>query len=612
MNKEPSIHGKSRNIDGLLSFIAEGLVVFDHEGRIITLNPHASLLLDYTADELIGKKFDDIISIYIGNDLISKNNCITRSVSEGKTFSSKENQTLYFEASNGKRFPVFASAKPLLFYDKDKEIDGGVLVFRDVTIEKELERYKEVTAKTLSELTPVLQKTSIGDFTHYPKLPKEENEFTELLVGLRLMLDDLKELDLKRVKNEQENLKTIEEKRQLTEKYSKELEQEVERKTEELSGAKKHIETVIESLTNGLIEYNSDGEVIRLNKAAENLLGVSKEHVIGKQIYEGDKKLITLSSITAVTFPELCEEAKSINRDVSGLDADVYELTIAYPNEKDLQIATVPVSGQEQDGSKGTLKIIRDVTREKLISRSKSEFISIAAHQLRTPLSAVKWALSLVLNGDSGRLNEEQIKIITQTYETNDKMISLVNDFLNVARIENGRFGYEFKKDNFSLLVEKITSVSGLHAKQKGIEFSFLNKSKEILEFVFDLSKISVAIQNLVDNAIKYTPVGGTVQVVLSLDEKFAKVEVTDSGVGVPKQQVARLFTKFFRAENVIKLPVSGSGLGLFITRNIIVRHGGDIKVHSVEGKGTTFTMAIPIDEKMIPEKDDIASSLYV
>lgn len=612
MNKGSYAQCNDGNINELLSFIAEGLVVFDHDGYITTLNPHASLLLDYTVDELIGKKFDETISIYIDEKLVPDENSIAKSVSKGNLFSVPDGKTLYFEARGGNKFPVFASAKPMRFLKDGKEINGGVLVFRDITTEKELERYKEATAKTLSELTPILQKTSTGDFTNYPKLPKEENEFTELLVGLRLMLDDLRELDLERIKSEQENIKALEEKRQLTEKYSKELEQEVENKTKELSGAKKHIETVIESLTSGLIEYNSDGQIIRLNKAAENILGVKKEHVIGKQIYESDMKLITLSSITAVTYPELYENTKKVSRDVSGLDADVFELTIAYPNERNLQVAAVSVSEHGQNESGGTLKIIRDITREKLISRSKSEFISIAAHQLRTPLSAIKWALNIILSGDSGRLNKEQIRIITQTSETNDKMISLVNDFLNVARIEDGRFGYEFKKDDFRLLVVQLTSVSELSAKEKGLSFSFNDISSGSMEFVFDHNKMSVALQNLIDNAIKYTPKGGSVYVTLSLEDQFARVEVKDSGVGVPKQQVGRLFTKFFRAENVTRLPVSGSGLGLFITRNIIVRHGGDIKVHSTEGEGTTFSLKIPTDETMIPEKDDVAASLYV
>ena len=218
----------------------------------------------------------------------------------------------------------------------------------------------------------------------------------------------------------------------------------------------------------------------------------------------------------------------------------------------------------------------------------------------------------MLLKGDSGELTEEQQDIITKAFGTNEKMIGLVNDLLNVARIEDGRFGYEFKKDDFRELVEQLVSVSKLRAEDKKIEFIYSDYTSNSMEFVFDQSKMSVALQNLIDNAIKYTSEGGRVELALSQGDQFARVEVKDTGVGVPKQQISRLFTKFFRAENVARLPVSGSGLGLFITRNIIVRHGGDIQVDSDEGVGTAFTCMIPMNESMIPAKDDIAASLYV
>lgn len=611
MNKEILTQFKDVDVSVLLSFIAEGMIMFDSDGYITILNPHASLSLDYTMDELVGKKLDEIIPIYLNDKSVTPDNCIAKTVTRGDVFSVPYGDTLYFESRNGKKFPVFASAKPITLTKESVSKKGGVLVFRDITTEKELERYKESTAKTLSELTPILQKTATGDFSNYPELPKVENEFTELLVGLRLMLDDLQELELERQKNEKERLNTLEEKRLLTEKYSKELEQKVDNKTIELLDAKKHIEIVIESLTNGLVEYDSNNQIIRLNRAAEKILGVDKEFIVGREILKDDLKLISLSSIALVTHPSLCEDLKSVSRDVSGVDADVFELTIKYPIERNIQVASVPVTGVGQGDRMGTLKIIRDVTREKLISRSKSEFISIAAHQLRTPLSGIKWSLHLLLSGDFGKLKKDQQEIINEAFGTNEKMISLVNDLLNVARIEDGRFGYEFKKGNFSDLVEQLVDVSKSHAREKNIELNFTNNSNGLVEFVFDQSKISVALQNLIDNAVKYTRKGGKVEVVLTNNDELAQVDVIDNGVGVPENQIERLFTKFFRAENVTSLPVSGSGLGLFITRNIIVRHGGDIQVHSKEGKGTTFTVMLPTNESKIPAKEEVAASLY-
>jgi len=614
MDKEFNTQFKQENIGALFSFIAEGLIVFNSNGDIIFLNPHASLLLDYTTNELIGKKLDEIIPVYLEEKRLEKNKRIAITVLKKKIFTIPTGETLYFESQSGKKFPVFASAKLVDFTQEESGESMGVLVFRDITTEKELERYKKSTAKTLSELTPILQKTATGDFTFYPELPKEEDEFTELMVGMRLMLDDLRELDLAREKNEQEKIRALEEKRELTEKYSKELEQEVDKKTNELSGAKKHIETVIENLTSGLIEYDEDNHIIRLNKAAEDILGVKKDEIVGKKITKEDKNIVQLNSIALVTYPELAEKVKNVSRDVSGVDADISELTIIYPIERELQIAAVqvPISGMTHGRDLGTLKVVRDITREKLISRSKSEFISIAAHQLRTPLSAVKWALHLLISGDLGKVEASQLKIISEAFDTNEKIIGLVNDLLNVARIEDGRFGYEFKKDDFHDVVAQLIHTSKPRAKEKDISLFFKDNTNTALEFIFDQSKISLALQNLIDNAIKYTPKGGKVGVTLSYEKPYAKVDVTDNGVGIPEHQISRLFTKFFRAENVTRLPVAGSGLGLFIAHNVVARHGGSIQVQSKEGKGATFSITIPTDETLIPAKDDIAASLYI
>jgi len=613
MDKEFYTKFGQENINTLLSFVAEGVIMFDYTGEIVLLNPHASLLLDYTTDGITGKDLNEVIPTFLGDKRIPKEKSIVATTLKDGIFTIPTNETLYFESQNGKRFPVFASAKSVDLIEGDKKIKGGILVFRDITIEKSLERYKITTAKTLSQLTPILQKTATGDFTFYPELPKEEDEFTELLVGLRLMLDDLRELDRARKKNEKEKIHALEEKRELTEKYSKELELEVDKKTDELSNAKKHIETVIENLTSGLVEYDKDNRIIRLNKVAEDILGIKKQDVVGKKITKKDKDIVKFNSLALVTYPELADVVKKVSRDVSGIDADINELTIVYPIERDLQIAevSVPVAISSSETIVGTLKVIRDVTREKLISRSKSEFISIAAHQLRTPLSAVKWALHLLLSGDLGKGGEEQLSVINEAFDTNEKMINLVNDLLNVARIEDGRFGYEFKKDDFHDMVAQLTAMSKSRAKEKNISLFLIDDTKSSSEFVFDESKMSLAVQNLIDNAIKYTPEGGKIEVMLTHEDPYMKVTISDTGVGIPKHQISRLFTKFFRAENVTRLPVSGSGLGLFIASNIIARHGGRIQVQSKEGSGTTFSVYVPMDEAMIPAKDDIAASLY-
>lgn len=236
------------------------------------------------------------------------------------------------------------------------------------------------------------------------------------------------------------------------------------------------------------------------------------------------------------------------------------------------------------------------------LDRLKSDFISVAAHQLRTPLSGVKWVLKLLLDGDLGNVNDDQKGMLKRGYETNEKMIQLVNDLLNVSRIENGKFGYKFEKNNFMGLVQMLIENTELLSKERNIEVVLESSIGGTLEFFFDPEKLLIALQNLVDNAVKYTLPGGRVSIAVERQGDYVQVKVRDTGVGIPKNDLPKLFSKFFRAANVIHLQTDGSGLGLFIVKNIILRHGGQIWVDSVEGQGTTFTVIIPVTENLLPK----------
>ena len=239
------------------------------------------------------------------------------------------------------------------------------------------------------------------------------------------------------------------------------------------------------------------------------------------------------------------------------------------------------------------------------LDRMKSDFLSVAAHQLRTPLSGVKWVLKLVLDGDLGVVSEAQKGMLTRGYETNEKMIQLVNDLLNVSRIENGKFGYDLQKNDFTVLLKTLVENSKLVSSQRQIEVRLENKAGNIPPFFFDFEKLLIAFQNLVDNAVKYTLPGGHVTIGVEYQGDYLQVKVSDTGVGVPKAELPKLFSKFFRASNVIHLQTDGSGLGLFIVKNIILRHGGQIWIDSVEGKGTSITVVIPIVMNL-PEKKEL------
>lgn len=243
------------------------------------------------------------------------------------------------------------------------------------------------------------------------------------------------------------------------------------------------------------------------------------------------------------------------------------------------------------------------VTNLREFDRLKSDFISVAAHQLRTPLSGVKWVLKLLLDGDLGAISLEQKEMLKRGFDTNEKMIQLVNDLLNVSRIENGKFGYDFKENDFTKLLAALVDNSDLVAKARRIEV-LLEDRAHVGPFFFDAEKLLIALQNIVDNAIKYTLPGGRVMISIERQGDYVQVKIKDSGVGIPKDEIHKLFSKFFRATNVIHLQTDGSGLGLFIVKNIIMRHGGQIWVDSIEGKGTTFTIIIPLIIELLPKEE--------
>lgn len=242
-----------------------------------------------------------------------------------------------------------------------------------------------------------------------------------------------------------------------------------------------------------------------------------------------------------------------------------------------------------------TVKIKETRERDKLINKIKTEFITIAAHQLRTPLTAIKWTIKMILDGDAGKLNEGQKDILLKGYKSNERIIRLINDLLNVSRIEEGRFGLVFKKNSFEDLLDEALKTEENLILTRNISL-IVNKPKKIPEVYMDIEKMGIALATILDNAVKYTPEFGKIEVKVSVLEDKINLFIKDNGVGIPKEEQDRLFSKFFRGSNVMRMQTEGTGLGLFIMKNIIEKHNGEIKIKSEEGKGTEVKIILPIN----------------
>lgn len=231
------------------------------------------------------------------------------------------------------------------------------------------------------------------------------------------------------------------------------------------------------------------------------------------------------------------------------------------------------------------------------IDKTKSEFISIASHQLRTPLTSIKGFSSLLMEGSYGRLSREQRETIEKIYVSNERLIMLVEDLLNISRIERGKIQYEYEDVNLEELAKNVLSIMRIQAKNKHLYIKFKNEAKDLPPVKADLKKIAEVIGNLVDNAIKYTLKGG-VTVTLARKNDFARISVSDTGIGISQDEIDSLFEKFVRGRDVNKLHTGGTGLGLYVVKKIVEAHEGKVWVESPGlDKGTTFIMELPIKQ---------------
>lgn len=224
----------------------------------------------------------------------------------------------------------------------------------------------------------------------------------------------------------------------------------------------------------------------------------------------------------------------------------------------------------------------------------RSELITLSAHDLRTSLSSTKWALKMFLDGDLGKLTSEQKGYLKKLYENNEQMIQLINEVLAINHTEDLELEYKFESTDIVGLVEEVLEEFKGAAHKHEVEIDF-SKPKSIPLANIDREKIKVVIQNLIDNAIKYNNPGGQINVSTQKSEEMIEVAVLDTGIGIPEKDQKRIFQKSVRTENAKKKGVMGTGLGLYISRNLVEKHGGKIWFESEENKGSTFYFTVPI-----------------
>lgn len=356
---------------------------------------------------------------------------------------------------------------------------------------------------------------------------------------------------------------------------------------------------ILDSIISGVIIVNTKLEIHYMNDSAQQLTRTLFDHVHEMKL---DKALHLRSSQTNTFIPwpieEVMQKGNSL-RNIKNCSIVTGKKSGEHAGEHSVAISYSAAPLQLDDNSiVGATIIFRDVGHEQELLRLKDEFVSIVSHQLRTPASAVKWYLEAMIDNRHGNpMNEWQTSKLNQAFQSNERMIHLINDLLNVSRIDSNRVELRITscklQEVIDAEIEELAHFANAH------NVSIENTIADTIPSVdIDVDKVREVVVNALTNAIKYTKSGHhTVRV--SAQEQGDKVVFTvqDEGIGIPKKDLNHMFEKFYRADNAIESQTEGSGLGLYIARQIVQLHGGEMTIASVEDEGTTITFSLPISK---------------
>ena len=291
------------------------------------------------------------------------------------------------------------------------------------------------------------------------------------------------------------------------------------------------------------------------------------------------------------------------NRDMRVLQTVSDELVIAIQNALSVQEVKDINIHLEQRIDSATKELQKSNTQLRHLDTTKDEFLSMASHQLRTPLTSVKGYLSMVLEGDAGKITDMQKHLLSEAFTSSERMVHLIHDFLNVSRLQTGKFVLEQHPFDLAKLVKEEVDSLRRTAQSRSMKLKLVNKVGELMLNI-DENKIRQVVMNFVDNALYYSHENTTI--IISLEENGENIEfkVVDTGIGVPKSEQAQLFSKFYRASNARKQRPDGTGVGIFLAKKVVTSHGGDVLFESTEGKGSTFGFTLPVKKLRIKSDD--------
>ena len=347
---------------------------------------------------------------------------------------------------------------------------------------------------------------------------------------------------------------------------------------------------ILQSIGDGVFVLDTKLNIIVANPKSAEINGISSVNdILGKNYYK-------VFHFTDETKTDEVRDAFILKALKDGVTTEMANHTVLIRTDG----TKIPVSDscaplKDREGKiTGCVVVFRDITKERNIDRMKSEFVSLSSHQLRTPLTAVKWGLETVLNGGAGELTTKQKEYLTDVNNSNEREIELVNSLLNVSRIESGRIIITPQPTNIVKLANDVIGRLKVQLTKKDISV-VINAADGIPEIDLDQGLVSNVYQNLLTNAIYYSPSGSKITLSISTDGREITSSVKDEGIGIPEDEKSKVFNRFYRASNAIKERPDGNGLGLYIVKSIVESSGGRVWFESTTGKGTTFYFSLPL-----------------
>lgn len=347
------------------------------------------------------------------------------------------------------------------------------------------------------------------------------------------------------------------------------------------------IEALFTSIGEGAITTDEFGKITRANPIALDLLGFSEKELIG------------------TWFPKIVVAVNFDNQPINLIDRPITKAFLTgkpiseklYYRQKNGENIPVAVNVSPiifEEKPLGAIEVFRDITHDHEVDKMKSEFISLASHQLRTPLSAIKTYTHMLYDGYMGDLTSAQKKSLNTIIGATNRMNELISTLLNVTRIESGSIAVTRKTVDVIPVAEEIIEELALSSAVKAIDVKLSAKPKSDIKITTDLLMVKEILTNLIANAIKYTPDKGKIEINIKARPLDVLFEVRDNGWGIPKSSQDQIFSKFFRAQNIVKRETTGTGLGLYLVKGLVEALGGAIWFESIEGSGTSFYFTIP------------------